>query len=33
MITADNHRKNFLSKFDTKNTASLTHIATLLKIF
>ena len=32
MTTVDNHRKNLLSKFETKNTASLIHIATQLKI-
>jgi DNA-binding NarL/FixJ family response regulator len=32
MTTVDTHRKNLLSKFETKNTASLIHIATQLKI-
>lgn len=32
MTTVDTHRKNLLLKFETKNTASLIHIATQLKI-
>lgn len=32
MTTVDTHRKNLLTKFETKNTASLIHIATQLKI-
>jgi DNA-binding NarL/FixJ family response regulator len=32
MGTVDNHRNNLLSKFETKNTTSLIHIATQLKI-